>query len=131
MAVAAGTLFFLSLAGIVALFQLKYLEESGRYALPASLKAALDRGALRMKALLWETQAEWNTLPRRALFMLRTFLHLAALALARSARFTERQAHRLADLVSHKRGFEKRETRSEFLRQVTEHKNSTDFDARG
>jgi len=48
----------------------------------------------------------------------------AALGLAASARYLERQAHRLADLVSHKRGFERRETKSEFLKQVTDFKAS-------
>jgi hypothetical protein len=45
------------------------------------------------------------------------------LGFAAFARSSERQAHRLADLVSHKHGFVPRETRSEFLRKMSEHKN--------
>ena len=50
-------------------------------------------------------------------------LHFAALEFAHLARQASRQAHRLADFVSHKRNFERKETRSEFLRKMTELKN--------
>ena len=61
----------------------------------------------------------------RAVLLSRFLVHEAALGIARAARYSERQAHRLADMVSHKRGFERRETRSEFLRKVSEGREET------
>lgn len=128
---AAGVLFFASIFGIAAIFELKNLETRGKTFIDPTFRRRADDQALRLKAYLGSFRSSSYAWPLALFALIRTLIHLVALGIARIARVTEKQAHRLADLVSHKRGFERRETRSEFLRQVTEHKNSTDFDARG
>jgi hypothetical protein len=125
----AGAFFFLSLLGIGALFHVKYLETRGIQVVHPAFHARFDAWALRLKDYLHGVRARSGSWPFVALGLIRTVVHVCALGLARLARMTERGAHRVADFVSHKRGFDRRETRSEFLKQVTEHKNNTDFDA--
>ena len=123
MTLAAFIAFILSLAGIVALFILKYREEEhGRVFAPA-LKEKGDVHALNLKEFIAGLRAEVATWPPRIALFSRVAVHHGALSFAAFARTLERKAHELADAVSHKRGFEKRETRSEFLRQVSEYKN--------
>lgn len=114
--------FFFSLVGLIAFFAIKRVElRRGAVFFPAWRMRA-DLEAVRLKgfgAILW---ADITKIPPAALRAMRSTAHEAALGLAALARMSERGAHRLADLVSHKRGFERRETRSEFLRQVSERK---------
>ncbi len=115
--------FTLSLLGIVVLFALKYREERAGYVFAPTLKEAGDTRALGLKRFLARCRAESSTWLPKALLLARYLLHRGALSLAALARSLERQSHRLADFVSHKRGFERRETRSDFLRQVSEFRN--------
>jgi hypothetical protein len=63
------------------------------------------------------------SIPSLSAYVVLSSLALAAVGFARFARLASESAHRLADFVSHKRNFTRRETRSEFLKQVIEHKN--------
>lgn len=125
MGIAAGIMFFLSLSGIIALFTLKYREEEhGRVFAPA-LKERGDAHALDLKDFIAQCRAEVATWPPRVLVALQVAVHRGALLFAAFARTLERRSHELADRVSHKHGFERRQTSSEFLRQVGEYKNGT------
>lgn len=122
-------LLVLSIAGIMGLFMLKSWEQkSGRVLAPA-LRQSADFQARELKALLTRTQAEIEKMPSASVRLARMAVHDLALGFAKLASFLERQAHNLADLVSHKHRFERREPRSEFLKRVGEPKNGTAFDA--
>lgn len=126
MIIFAAVVFGLSLIAIVALFELKRREgKSGRVYLPA-LRAEMDVRALRLKDLITAAEADLAKLPPEAVHLSRVGIHVLALEAARLARFLEGQAHRLADLVSHKHRFVRRAPRSEFLKKVTEHKSEKD-----
>ena len=117
----AMTLFFISLVGILVLFYVKHLEVARARAISPNLREKADEYALDLKAVLSRSRFEVaKILP----LMVRILLHFAregALGLAALARLGERKAYDLADLVSHKHRFERRETKSEFLKQVAEH----------
>ena len=122
----AAVVFGLSLIAIATLFELKRREgKSGRGYFPA-LRERLDARALHLKDLMTAAQADIAKLPPEALHLSRVGIHVLALEAARLARFLEGQAHRLADLVSHKHRFVRRAPRSEFLKKVTEHKSEKD-----
>ena len=119
----AIVVFFFALLGIVCLFTLKYWENRRARIVAPLIREKLDTRALQLKDLLVAARINLDKVPPEALRLSRIIIHEAALALAASARFAEVQAHRLADLVSYKHRFEKRETNSEFLEKVAEHKN--------
>ena len=119
----AIVIFFLSLLGIVGLFGLKHWEEKKQRVIAGVRRARADERALQLKTWLENSRGELKKLPPVLLRLSRFFVHEAALGAAASARFVERQAHRLADMVSHKHHFERREPRSEFLKRMTDHKN--------
>lgn len=119
----AGILFALSLLGIAALFALKRFEIKRQRTFFPGLRARGDVQAQQLKELALAARMDLAKIPPEALRITRVLVHEGALGFAALARFLERQAHRLADFVSHKRGFEKRETRSEFLKKVAEHKS--------
>lgn len=121
----AVAIFFLSLSGIIALFTLKYIELRAQRVYVPRFRAAADKQARQLKALLIRTRYEASKLGPLSVLILRYFVHEAALAFASLARVGERQAHRLADMVSHKRGFERREPKNEFLKQVSEYKTES------
>ncbi len=115
--------FFLSFAGITALFGLRYWEIHAQRFLAPALRERFDARALQAKELLVAARIDLAKLPPALLRLTRIIIHEAALGFAILARIAEKQAHRLADFVSHKHRFEKRETRSEFLKKVSEHRN--------
>jgi hypothetical protein len=119
MPVIAISIFGVALVAIGALFVLKYWETgTGRLVAPA-LRTGADTYALQFKRRLFRARLDLaRTVPFAVLFS-RYLIHEGALAFAAFARISEMQAHRLADLVSHKRTFVPRETRSTFLRQVS------------
>ena len=118
----ASVVFFISLMGIAGLFAVKYVEEHQQKAVvPPELRKRADERAIQLKVLLLAKRAEASKLPGTLLHLGHVAVHAAALEAARFARFLETQAHRLADFVSHKHHFKKGETRSEFLKQVSEH----------
>lgn len=115
--------FLFSLAGILGVFGLKQHEEhTGRKFAP-ELREKLDVRALRFKELLIALEKDAEKLPPEALHFGRLSVHKLALGAAYLARALERNAHRLADLVSYKGRFTRRAPRSEFLKKVAEHKN--------
>ncbi|OGG58397.1 hypothetical protein A2765_05615 [Candidatus Kaiserbacteria bacterium RIFCSPHIGHO2_01_FULL_56_24] len=124
----AGIMFGLSLFGIVILFAIKRYELARGALVGGSWRGRADDFALRVK---WAIMViEWY-LARTPIFvsvLVRYGVRMAALGFANLARTSEAQAHRLAEMVSHKRNFERRETRSEFLKQVSEHKNGNGKD---
>jgi hypothetical protein len=120
--VIAAVFFFGSLIGIAVLFGIKYWEvHHGRTMVPARVRTRADRGALRVKTLLDMAREEAQRIPPAVVYIVRLLIHETALGTAMLARTLERQAHRLADFVSHKHRFERRESRSEFLRQMNGH----------
>lgn len=116
----AGLAFFLSLALIVLLFGVKHWETARQRVLFPGLRARADNQAIALKALLERGLVELQGLPPFVAYLSRLFVHEAALGFARLARLMEAQAHNIAELVSHKRTFEPRETRSEFLKKVSD-----------
>ena len=117
------SVFFASLAGIVLLFGLKAWEEGRENPLAPRFRRALDSGALWCKELLNAGEMWLTKVPSLTAYLTLSTLAFSAVGFARLARAASEAAHKLADFVSHKRNFERRETRSEFLKQVIEHKN--------
>lgn len=117
----SAIVFFLSLLCVVGLFAVKYLENKHERILHPSFRQRADLHAMKLKEFAHLSRGELSKLPPRAIIIAKEVVHASALGIARFAREMEAQAHRLADLVSHKHRFEKRETRSEFLKQVGEH----------
>ena len=115
--------FGISLAAIIVLFILKHIEIKKSYIVAPTMRAAADRSALRCKALLRDLEMHVEQLPPRATKAFRSGLAVAAATFGSIAHRVGKESHRLADVVSHKHNFERSETRSEFLKQVTEHKN--------
>ncbi|MCR4280762.1 MAG: hypothetical protein NUV88_00295 [Candidatus Kaiserbacteria bacterium] len=113
--------FFISLVGIIGLFAVKHWERTHSRVLYSNVRAIADKNAAKLKVLVHMRRAELSKLPPQALVMAKKAVHAGALGAARLARAMESKSHQLADLVSHKHHFEKRETRSEFLKQVGEH----------
>ena len=125
----------ISLVGIVALFTLKYLEVERGNVFVSTVREAADLRTVAFKGFLEWCQAEFKKLGPTSIRLARILLHDLALALARLSRASERQAHKLADLVSHKHRFVQRESTNEFLKQVSEYKNGlseegTDLDTK-
>lgn len=122
---AAAIIFAASLVLIVALFALKYWEMRRQRTAFAGLRARADRRALEIKALLLRSGEEAQRIPPTLLYLSRIAVHESALGLALLARVLERQAHNVADMMSHKHRFERREPQNEFLKQVGEYKNGS------
>lgn len=123
MSLPALIVFFASLGGILFLFLLKRIEMNRERRFAEGLRARADASALRIKTLLETSEEILENIPFVIAALARYGIHIGALGFARLARTSAEQAHALADLVSHKRNFERRETKSEYLKQVTEHKN--------
>jgi hypothetical protein len=123
MVVVAMVVFFLSLLGIAALFALKYWELRREHVVAPALREKVDARADKLKELMSAARTDASKLPPALVRLARFMVHELALGFAALARLLERQAHRLADMVSYKHRFERRETRSEFLKKVAEHKN--------
>lgn len=118
--IAAASVFFASLTGLSLLFGLKAIESKrGNIFLPR-VRSVADDAALSLKSLLSELRVMLSKLPPACVYLSRVVLHKLALGSAQLARLAEAQSHKVADLVSHKRTFEKREPRSDFLKQVGE-----------
>ena len=123
MAFTATALFFLALLGLIALFTLKYWELARERVLFPALRERADSGALRLKELVIAGRKDLGKLPPILLFAAQSVVHGIAVDAGHVAHWLGRQSHRLADSVSHKRNFERGQTRSEFLKKVAEHKN--------
>ena len=116
-------MFGISLVGMISLFVLKNWETgSGRVLAPA-LRARADNRAAALKNRISHIRLDLARIAPIVLLYSRYLIHEGALGFAAFARLSEREAHRIADLVSHKRTFVVRETKSEFLKKVSGHKN--------
>lgn len=121
MVIGAVTVFFASLAGITGLFSLKLWEERRETVAVSGIRGALDTLAIRCKQLLLAGEELFSRLPSVTTFVAMNLLALSAVWFAQMARKAAEASHRLADFVSHKHNFERRETRSDFLKQVSDH----------
>jgi hypothetical protein len=116
-------IFFIALFALAVLFFLKNWELAHDRVLAPKVRVTADRQAMHLKELL---EAGWRDLENVPPFLLHAaqrILHGLAVDAARLAHGFSVQANKLADSVSHKRNFQRRETRSEFLKKVSEHQN--------
>ena len=115
----AAPVFFGALAALAVLFTLRLIEERRGARLGASVRLSLDRFALSIKAILMYVAALMERIPQITSFLLRAF---AVALVRRFAHMTEgisRAAHSAADMVSYKHRYERKETRSTFLKEVS------------
>lgn len=122
MTLAAMVVFFVSLSGILFLFILKSVEVRRNARFAEGMRTRADHGAMRVKAVLETTEGYIENIPFFLGAFTRYGVHISALSFARLARVSEEQAHRLADLVSHKHRFERKETKSRYLKEVSGYK---------
>ncbi len=118
--------FFVSLTLIVTLFVLRYFEERRGAKFGEFPRKLADNAALNLKDALVHTRHQIEKLPPEVAHHGMRVAHKGALGAAGVARSLEDQAHRFADFVASKRNYQRRETKSEFLKQVTDFKNSGD-----
>ena len=123
MAVEAIIVFSIALTGTLLLFVLKWLEiERGVMLVPPAWRHYADEYARYAKLMLLVFGERLERLPGESLFIAQALLHFSARQFARLAEAASRRAHRIADFASHKHRFERRETRSDFFQQMSEHK---------
>ncbi len=120
--------FFFSLLSIVTLFGLKHWEIRRARVSLFALRQKADVRALQLKELLDAARLDLSKIPPEVVRLSRIGIHQLALGFAAFARRAEKHAHQVADLVSYKHRFEKRDTRSEFLKKVAEHKGGNGLD---
>ncbi len=125
MPITAFVVFGISLASLIALFMMKAREATHPSVARALWRDKADTLALEIKWVVMVLEWYVSRLPLIATLLGRRLVRSAALSFAHLARLSAEYAHRLADFVSHKRSFERRETKSDFLKQVTEHKNGS------
>ncbi|MBM3272103.1 hypothetical protein FJY94_02350 [Candidatus Kaiserbacteria bacterium] len=116
--------FLVSLVLIAALFSLRWWEIRHERVLAPAWRERADERARELKDALLHSNRILSRIPPLAAILSRYLVHEIALGLAALARFSERQAHALADMVSHKHRFERRETQSDFLKQVADRKST-------
>ncbi len=92
------------------------------------MRVALDIKALELKNVLEHGREHFDRLQPILTDFLSALIHRGAITVAKGARIAETRAYKLADLVSHKQGFVQRQTQSEYLQQVTDHKNGSNSD---
>lgn len=105
------------------MFALKRYESARQRTIGGPWRAHADVFALEVKRAVMIIEWYIARTPILLLILARASVHVGALGFARLMRALEARAHELADLVSHKRNFERKETRSEFLKKVGEYKN--------
>ena len=120
--------FVSSLTLIIILFLVKKLEVNRPRRFAEGLRMSADIGAVRIKSWLETSETYLEQAPFFLALLARYGIHIGALGFARLARTSAEQAHALADMVSHKRTFERRETKSQFLKDVSEYKNGKSND---
>jgi hypothetical protein len=121
----ALTVFILSLLGISGLFALKHWELAHATVLAPTLRENADVRARLLKAQTLRFAAEAETWPPKAMLIARYLVHVAALEIGRWLHAGGEAMHRLADRLSHKHNFERRETQSRFLKEVASGKVSS------
>src|SRR5690242_9087490 len=105
MEIVAMVLLGVSILGIAGLFYVKHWEERNARIFVPALRLRADTYALDLKAFLGHAQYEFKKLGPTSVRVARALLHDLALTLAALSRASERGAHRLADMVSHKHRF--------------------------
>jgi len=115
--------FVSSLTAITMLFSFKYAEERRARLLLPEMRRMLDAAAEWCGRVLRGSEDQLSKLPPASMRVIRRMLASSAISFGAIAERIAHGSHRLADFFSHKHNFERRETRSEFLRQVAEHKN--------
>ena len=123
MLVSALVIFVLSLTLTGLLFAVKFAEERRGVVMLPHLRAQADARALELKDFMSRSRFEFAKILPALILILRYGIHEIALLLAALGRLLERQSHKLADTVSHKHRFERRESRSEFLKKIGDRKN--------
>ena len=123
MLVFALVLFAGSLLATILLFAMKSREAKRGITAFEKARAAADARALELKDFMGRSRFEFAKLIPALILIIRYGVHELALLLAALGRLVERQAHRLADSASHKHRFERRESRSEFLKKIGDHKS--------
>lgn len=121
---AASIVFFTSLLAIALLFALKAWEVRRRAVFLPTMREALDLRALQLKWLIGKTHYEVSKIPPSLVLVVRRLVHEGALSAASLSRSIEVVAYRIADRVSHRHRFERKETRSQFLKEVSEAKQN-------
>lgn len=111
-------IFFVSLAGLLALFGIKYLETKRGVVYGAGFRARADERARKVKSALVRNLLQLEEVPLTILLWIRAGIHMFAVWMAEMARNAESAAHALANFVAHQRHMEIRETRSDYLRHV-------------
>lgn len=115
--------FSVSLFLLVAFLVGKCIELKTGVVVAPTWRSAADTKARQLKELALRGEVELEQLPSHVWVLSRRGIHTLALLIARFARVMEERAHKLADFVSHKHGFERREVRSEFLKNALNAKN--------
>lgn len=114
--------FSVSLVGLILLFGLKFWEEYDRFRFFPKLRRKADERALALKEVILHFGSITKDSPRYFVLLLRVILHALVVTFANVAGAAERGAHRVADFVSHRHRFERKETSSDFLKKVRERK---------
>lgn len=123
MTLTAAIVFGVSLLLLAVLFLVKRVELNRHARMFEGMRARADSGALQIKAALVRGESYLEELPFFLGALSRYLVHIGALSFAKLARASAKRAHQLADFVSHKHGFERRETKSRFLREVSDVKS--------
>lgn len=117
----ATIIFFISLVGLAGLFGFKHWE-NGREQMPwQDARRRIDERAHRTKEIMLVSAIELEKLPPYLLHVMRISIQRGAISFGYLAHWLGRRSHALADLVSHKHRFQRKETNSEFLKKVIEH----------
>ena len=122
MALVGTYVFAFSLVGLALLFVLRLWEHKRGMRLLPELRNWADAQAIALKGKLINIAHFVENLPKYIGILIRVIVHTSIVGFARIAGTAERAAHNIADLVSYKHTFERRETNSDFLKQVREHK---------
>lgn len=121
MIVGTSVLFSVSFLGIVALFMLKAWEVRRDGArVMETWRTQADGFALCCKRVLVRWDHFFSRLPLIVTALTRIGIARVAVSFSRLASTAAEHADRLADLVSYKHRFERRETKSDFLKRMSE-----------
>ncbi len=120
---ALTAVFSATLLGITGLFGLRMWEVKRGGRVWEKIRSRADELARFLKYALQRFGSQMRRFPSLLLLITRYFIHLGAKAFARFARKMEESAHQIADRMSHKHRFQRRESQSQFLKDVAEHKN--------
>lgn len=122
MMVFALVLFAASLLATIVLFALKSREVRRGSTPFQKARTAADARALELKDFIGRSRFEFSKVIPALILILRYGVHELALVLAALGRLLEKQAHGLADSVSHKHRFERPQSRNEFLKKIGDNK---------